>query len=101
MIHFPTIPGKSFNHVYNENIIPFSTNATNLGAPGSNIILYNTTTGKKQAASDVSGSYVGSPAISYSGGYVIFGKAAPLDSKFTSSGIFAHFTGNGWCRDCK
>lgn len=88
--------------------VAFPTKATNLGAQASsNIILYNTQTGKKQAVTDTRGSYVGRPAISYSGSYVVFGKSEPLDQRSGAAfgdnggGIFAHFTGNGPCRDCK
>gem|GEM_PF-1013073 len=87
--------------------VAFPSKATNLGAQSSNIILYNTQTGKKQAVTDTRGSYVGRPAISYSGSYVVFGKSEPMDRRSGAAfgdnggGIFAHFTGNGPCRDCK
>src|SRR5690349_23058163 len=55
--------------------VAFPTKATNLGAAGSNIIIYNTLTGKSAPASDVKGSYVGRPAISYEGSYIVFGKS--------------------------
>jgi len=81
--------------------VAFPTKAANLGAQSSNIILYNTQTGKKKIVTDTRGSYVGRPAISYSGGYVVFGKGEAMDNRFAESGIFAHFTGNGPCRDGK
>lgn len=87
--------------------VAFPTKATNLGAQSSNIILFNTQTGQKQIVTDTRGSYVGRPAISYSGSYVVFGKSEPLDQRSgaafgdSGGGIFAHFTGNGPCRDCK
>lgn len=81
--------------------VAFPTKATNLGAAASNIILHNTISGKKTAVSNVTGSYVGRPSISYRGSYVLFGKSVNLDNRFSDSGIFAHFTGNGPCRDCK
>lgn len=96
----PIEQGERVSINYDGTWVAFPTKATNLGAPGSNIILHNTVTGKKTAVSNVSGSYVGRPAISYSGSYVIFGKSANLDSRYSQSGIFAHFTGNGPCRDC-
>lgn len=92
---------------YDGSWVAFPTKATNLGAQSSNIILYNTITGKNVAVTNTRGSYVGRPAISYSGSYVVFGKAAPLDERAGAAfgdgggGIFAHFTGNGPCRDCK
>jgi hypothetical protein len=87
--------------------VAFPTKATNLGAQSSNIILYNTQTGKKQVVTNTRGSYVGKPAISHSGSYVVFGKSEPLDQRSGAAfgdnggGIFACFTGLGRCRDCK
>lgn len=87
--------------------VAFPTKSTNLGVQSSNIILFNTQTGKKTAVTNTRGSYVGRPAISYSGSYVVFGKSEALDIRSgaafgeTGGGIFAHFTGNGPCRDCK
>lgn len=87
--------------------VAFPTKASNLGAQSSNIILYNTQTGRKQVVTDTRGSYVGRPAISYSGSYVVFGKSEPLDQRSgvafgdTGGGIFACFTGLGPCRDCR
>lgn len=85
---------------YDGTWVAFPTKATNLGAPGSNIILHNMITSQKQAVTNVSGSYVGRPAISSNGGYVVFGKSANLDSRFSAAGIFAAFTGMGPCRGC-
>jgi len=97
----PIEQGERLSISYDGTWIAFPTKATNLGAEFSNIILHNRITGNKTAASNLKGSYVGRPSISYNGGYVIFGKSANMDSRFASSGIFAHFTGNGGCRDCK
>jgi len=87
--------------------VAFPTKATNLGVQSSNILLFNTQTGKKTAVTNTRGSYVSKPVISYSGSYVLFGKSEPLDIRSGAAfgegggGIFAHFTGNGPCRDCK
>ena len=97
----PIEQGERIAISYDGTWVAFPTKATNLGAQGSNVILYNTVTGKKQTVSNVGGSYVGRPSISYSGGYVVFGKSANLDDRFQQSGIFAHFTGAGPCRDCR
>jgi hypothetical protein len=97
----PIEQGERLSISYDGTWIAFPTKATNLGAESSNIILHNRLTGKKTAASNVKGSYVGRPSISYNGGYVLFGKSANLDSRYASSGIFANFTGNGGCRDCR
>ena len=85
----------------------FGRQASNLGAPSSNIILYNTQTKTKQLVTETKGSYVGRPAISYSGSYVVFGKSEALDQRSglafgdNGGGLFAYYTGNGPCRDCK
>jgi hypothetical protein len=87
--------------------VTFPTKATNLGTQSSNLILYNTKTGKSGAVTNTRGSYVGRPSISYSGAYILFGKSEPMDQRLgvafgnNGGGIFAHFTGNGPCRDCK
>ncbi len=97
----PIEQGERVAISYDGTWIAFPTKANNLGAPGSNIILHNRLTGKKSAVTDVKGSYTGKPAMSYSGSYILFGKSANLDTRFPASGLFAHFTGNGPCRDCK
>ncbi|HEU4470929.1 MAG TPA: hypothetical protein VFR58_07600 [Flavisolibacter sp.] len=96
----PISQGERVTISHDGTWVAFPTKATNLGAASSsNIILYNTVTGKSSAITDVKGSYVGKPSISYSGSYVIFGKSTNLDSRFSDSGIFASFTGNGPCRE--
>ncbi len=96
----PIEQGERVAISYDGTWIVFPTKATNLGAPPSNIILHNRLTGKKSAVTDVKGSYTGKAAMSYSGSYILFGKSSNLDSRFSASGLFAHFTGNGLCRDC-
>ena len=103
----PIDQGDRLAITFDGTWVAFPTKATNLGAQSSNLILYNTQTGKKQIVTDTRGSYVGRPAISYSGSYVVFGKSEALDQRSgapfgdSGGGIFAHFTGNGPCRDCK
>lgn len=97
----PIDQGERVAISYDGTWVAFPTKATNLGVPGSNVILFNRDTGKKHTVSDVQGSYVGRPAISHSGGYVVFGKGTNLDNRYSQSGIFAYFTGLGPCRDCK
>lgn len=80
--------------------VAFSTKTTNLGAPSANIVMHNMSTGENRAVSDVTGSTVGRPTITATGGYVVFGIGAKLDSRFQSSGIFANYTGVGLCRSC-
>ena len=103
----PIEQGERLAITHDGSWVAFSTKATNLGVQGSNILLYNTQTGKKQVVTDTRGSYVGRPAISYAGSYLVFGKSEALDKRsgvaFGSSGggIFAHFTGLGSCRACE
>ncbi|RYY50378.1 MAG: hypothetical protein EOO06_03960 [Chitinophagaceae bacterium] len=103
----PIEQGERLAISYDGTWVAFSTKASNLGAPGSNIILYNTQTKTKQVVTDTKGSYVGRPAISYSGSYVVFGKSEALDQRSGAAfgdnggGLFAFFTGNGPCRDCE
>ena len=103
----PIEQGERIAISYDGTWVAFPTKATNLGVQSSNIILFNTQTGKKTAVTNTRGSYVGRPVISYSGSYVVFGKSEALDIRSgaafgeTGGGIFAHFTGNGPCRDCK
>jgi hypothetical protein len=80
--------------------VAFSTKSTNLGAPSVNIVMHNMISGENKAVSKVTGSSVGRPTISQTGGYVVFGIGAKLDSRFQSSGIFANYTGEGLCRSC-
>lgn len=103
----PIEQGERIAISYDGTWVAFPTKATNLGVQSSNIILFNTQTGKKTAVTNTRGSYVGRPVISYSGSYVVFGKSEALDIRSgaafgeSGGGIFAHFTGNGPCRDCK
>lgn len=103
----PIEQGERIAITHDGTWVAFPTKATNLGVQSSNILLYNTQTGKKQVVTDTRGSYVGRPAISYAGSYVVFGKSEALDKRsgisFGSNGggIFAHFTGLGSCRACE
>jgi hypothetical protein len=96
----PIGQGEKIAISYEGNYVAFSTKATNLGVPASNIVMYNVATKKNKAISTVVGSSVGRAVISYSGSYVVFGIGAKLDSRFASSGIFANYTGVGLCRFC-
>ena len=96
----PIGQGEKIAISYDGNFVAYSTKATNLGVPASNIVLYDVTAKKHKAVSTVVGSSVGSAVMSYSGSYVVFGIGAKLDSRFASSGIFANYTGVGPCRFC-
>ncbi|PKP13915.1 MAG: hypothetical protein CVU08_02835 [Bacteroidetes bacterium HGW-Bacteroidetes-3] len=96
----PIEQGEKIAISFDGKWVAFSTKASNLGVPASNIVMHNMITGENRAVSNVTGSSVGRPTISYSGGYVVFGIGSKLDSRFGSSGIFANYTGVGLCRSC-
>ena len=96
----PIGQGEKIAISYDGNYVAYSTKATNLGVPASNIVLYDMAAKKNKAVSTVVGSSVGHAVMSYSGSYVVFGIGAKLDSRFASSGIFANYTGVGLCRFC-
>lgn len=96
----PIGQGEKIAISYDGNYVAYSTKATNLGVPASNIVMYDVTAKKNKAVSTVVGSSVGGAVMSYSGSYVAFGIGAKLDSRFASSGIFANYTGVGPCRFC-
>ena len=96
----PIEQGEKIAISFDGKWIAFSTNASNLGVPAVNVVMHNMSTGKNRAVSLVVGSSVGRPSISTSGGYVVFGIGGKLDSRFPSSGIFANYTGVGFCRFC-
>jgi hypothetical protein len=96
----PIGQGERIAISFNGNYVAYSTNASNLGAPAANIVLYDVAAKKTRAVSTVAGSSVGRAAMSYSGSYVVFGIGAKLDNRFPSSGIFAHFTALSLCRFC-
>lgn len=96
----PIGQGEKIAISYDGNYVAYSTKATNLGVPASNIVMYDVAAKKNKAVSTVVGSSVGRAVMSYSGSYVVFGIGAKLDSRFASSGIFANYTGVGPCRFC-
>lgn len=81
-------PSLSFDGTW----LAFSSKASNLGAAADNVLLHNILTGETRVISTQSTGTLNPPVISRDGGYVVFGAAAPLDSRFASSGLFAHFT---------
>lgn len=96
----PIGQGEKIAISFDGSWVAFSTKATNLGVPAVNIVMHNMKTGENRAVSNVTGSSVGRPTISATGGYVVFGIGSKLDSRFQSSGIFANYTGVGLCRSC-
>ena len=96
----PIEQGEKIAISFDGQWLAFTTNATNLGVPAANVVMHNLATGENKVVSSVSGSTVGRPSISHSGSYVVFGIGGKLDNRFSSSGIFANFTGIGPCRSC-
>ncbi|MFZ4769872.1 MAG: hypothetical protein ACOYLO_06790, partial [Ferruginibacter sp.] len=96
----PIGQGEKIAISFDGNWVAFSSNANNLGAPATNIVLHNLLTGKNQAISTLAGSSVGHAVLSSQAGYVLFGIGGKLDGRFAASGIFANYTGVGPCRSC-
>jgi len=96
----PIEQGEKIAISFDGKWVTFSTKASNLGVPASNILMRNMLTGENRVVSSVAGSSVGKPSMSRSGCYVVFGIGGQLDNRFPSSGIFAHYTGLGRCRFC-
>ena len=96
----PIEQGEKIAISFDGKWVAFTTNATNLKVLAANVVMHNMATGENKIVSSVSGSSVGRPSISYSGSYVVFGIGGKLDSRFSSSGIFANYTGIGPCRSC-
>jgi Tol biopolymer transport system component len=88
----PVGPGERPALSYDGSWVAFSSLASNLGATASNVLMHNRVTGETRVVSNQSTGLVGAPAMSRDGGYVVFGSGAALDSRFASTGLFAHFT---------
>ncbi len=93
----PIGQGEKIAISFDGTWIAFSTAAKSLGG---NIILKNTSNGETRVVVPEQRFGVGRPAISRNGGYVVFGTGDKLDSRFSSSGIFARFVGITRCRFC-
>jgi Tol biopolymer transport system component len=77
---------------YDGSWVAFSTLAGNLGGAVNNVLMHNLVTGETRVVSNQLTSSVGPPALSRDGGYVVFGAGDQLDSRFGSTGLFAHYT---------
>lgn len=73
--------------------VAFTTSASNLGAPANNVLMRNWATGETRVLSSQTGSSVGPVSLSRTGAYAVFGAGVALDGRYTSSGLFARFTG--------
>ncbi|EHR69771.1 periplasmic component of the Tol biopolymer transport system [Burkholderiales bacterium JOSHI_001] len=78
---------------YDGQWVAFSTRASNLGVPINNVVMRQWATGQTHRVSDLAISTVGAPVMSRKGAYVAFGAGMPRDSRFASTGLFAHYTG--------
>jgi Tol biopolymer transport system component len=87
----PIGQGERVSLSQDGHLVAFSTRAENLGATG-NVMVRDLDSGAIIAANAETGG-VGPPVMSFAGAYVVFGSDTPLDGRFDSSGIFAHFTG--------
>jgi len=73
--------------------VAFSSSATTLGAPAGNVFLRNLVTNETFVLSDQAGDGAGPVSLSATGAYVAFSALNRLDDRFTSTGLFARFTG--------
>jgi len=96
----PVGQGEKIALSFDGGLAAFTTNATNLGVPAGNILLCNVITREITPVTKEVGASAGRPAISSFGGYVVFGFGARLDGRFSSSGLFAKYTGNTRCLAC-
>ncbi len=96
----PIGQGEKIAISYDGSFVAFTTNATNLGVPAGNILLRNIISKETIFITKENGVSVGRPSISRNGGYVVFGAGARLDGRFSSSGLFAKFTGLTRCLAC-
>lgn len=87
----PSGQGERIELSYNGSIAAFTTMASNFGMPANNIAVYNLPAKKIIPVTNVTGTYVSTPSLSRSGRYVVFGCGQPLDSRFSSSGLFAAY----------
>jgi len=93
----PVGQGEKVAISFDGSWVAFSTNAANFGG---GVILKNTINGETRIVTIDKGGSVGRPSISRNGGYVLFGSSTRLDSRYSSSGIFANFTATTRCRFC-
>ena len=89
----PVGQGERVTLSYDGNWVAFNTSASNLGAAAGNVLMRNWVSGETRVLSSQSGSSVGSVAMSRSAAYAVFGAGAQLDGRFSSTGLFARFTG--------
>ncbi len=91
----PVGQGEKIGISFDGSWVTFSSTASNLGG---SIVLKNLTNGEARPLSQTSGA--GRPMVARNGGYVVFSAGAKLDSRYSSSGIFARYTGLTRCHAC-
>lgn len=78
---------------FDGSLVAFSSNATTLGATAGQVLLRDLAGGRTTLLSTGNTGFVGPPSLSRTGAYAAYGASSPLDPRFTSSGLFATFTG--------
>lgn len=90
----PIGQGEKIAISYDGKWTAFNTKATNLGAPDYNFIMHQSETGETRAVTTgKDGCITTQPVMSINASYVVFGMCPKLDARFSSSGIFAAYTG--------
>jgi len=90
----PIGQGEKIAISYDGKWTAFNSKATNLGAPDYNFFLHQNLTGETRAiTTGKDGCITTQPVMSVNASYMVFGMCPKLDSRFTSSGIFASYTG--------
>jgi Tol biopolymer transport system component len=91
----PVGQGERVALSFDGSWMAFTSSATNFGttaSSGPNVFLRNLNTGEIRVITDASfGADI--PTMSHNAAYLAFGAGAQLDSRFASTGLFAHFTG--------
>ena len=88
----PILQGGKVGISFDGKWISYNTNASNLGVSKGNIIIQNTENKKIFTITNNSGIGTGNPVISRKGNFVAVPANKPLDSRFSSSGIFTIYT---------
>lgn len=97
----PVGQGERVGINYDGSWITYNTSATNFGVPKGNIVLHNTITGQVVPVTQITHGSTARPMLSRSGSYIVAGCSEMYDKRFSSSGIFAIFTGKGNCSNCE
>ena len=88
----PILQGGKVGISFDGKWISYNTNASNLGVSKGNVIVQNTENKKIFTITNTSGIGTGNPVISRKGNFVAVPANKPLDSRFSSSGIFTIYT---------